>query len=196
MIPVRPLPDGRSVDTEVRTMSQRVLRLVILFASLALASAAHAEVYVGAAFMQSDAEFESAVDDFDADDSSFKVFGGYNFAKWFGLEVAYRDFGTFEDSTPLGAVDADLEGLDLSARGILPLGNLVGIFAKVGYANIQYDVDFDTVTDDFDDDEWELLYGAGIDVYLGKHFGLRGEWEMFDVDDQLNSLSAGAFFRF
>jgi OOP family OmpA-OmpF porin len=171
------------------------LALVLL---MGISTVAQAEVYVGAGYLSTDSELETAFDDFDTDDSSYKFYGGFNFAKFLGFEASYRDLGTHQQTVNTSIVDLDLEALDISARGRLPLGKRATLFAKVGYANITAEgsFDFNGVIESIDDDEWEMLYGAGIDVNLGDRFGLRAEWEEYDIDDTLNSFSAGAFFRF
>lgn len=136
-------------------------RIAMVTFVLACATNLHA-FYVGASFVQSDSDFETAVDNFEADDSSWKAFAGFTFLKFFALEGTYRDFGSFEDSSGGNTVAADLEGFDLSARGIVPIGKVIGLFAKVGYANVQQDIDFSAATD-FDDDNWELMYAGGFE---------------------------------
>ena len=129
---------------------------------------------VGASYLSTDAEFDSAVSNFDTDDAGYKVFFGFDFIKFFGIEA-----------------------FDASVRGVLPL-KIVSLFVKAGYANISTDgsLNAGSVATSFDDSDWELFYGAGIDVNFGEHLGVRAEWEQYDVDDSLNSLSLGAFFRF
>jgi hypothetical protein len=175
-------------------MTKRAIPLAMLIVLASVASPAYANFYAGASYLQTDAEFEDAANEFDADDSSFKIFGGFNFGKFLGIEASYRDLGNQQDSAGAAMLDVDLEAYDISARGTLPIGKLLGIFAKVGYANIA--IDGNIGGGSIDDDDWELLYGVGLDVYLGKRFGVRGEWEEYDVEDSLNSLSVGAFIRF
>lgn len=173
------------------------LGLLALAVMIAAGSPAHARAYVGASFIQTDSEFDVALDNFDPDDSGYKIFGGFNFIRFVGVEASYRDLGTFQESGMTSSVDADIEAFDVSARGMLPLG-LVTLFARAGYANISFDGTLDvggSVTD-FNEDDWELFYGVGIEFGIGSHFGIRAEWETYDVDDDLNSLSAGAYFRF
>ena len=170
------------------------LALVLLIAA---AGSAQAAFYAGASFQQVAAEFDTAVDNFDTDDSGWKVFGGFNIIKWLGVEASYRDLGTQEDSTSAGSASIELESYDISARGMLPLGMFTP-FVKVGYANVAADGSFDlgTAIENVDEDDWEVLYGIGLDVNFGKHFGVRGEIETYDVEDSLDTYSVGAFFRF
>jgi len=47
-----------------------------------------------------------------------------------------------------------------------------------------------------DADDWELLYGVGVGLKLGERFGIRAEWESWDVETSLDAYSLGAFVRF
>ena len=77
---------------------------------------------------------------------------------------------------------------------MLPIGKLFEVFAKVGYSRIDADISFSDVV--FDSKENELIYGVGVGFNFGKKFTLRAEWEEYDVDTSLNSLSIGAQFNF
>jgi hypothetical protein len=118
--------------------------------------------------------------------------------KHFGLEVSYRDLGSHDDTIGANNINVDIESFDVCARGILPVSQRIALFAKAGYANISNDgtLDVGGTLQNFDEDDWELMYGVGVEFKLLKKFGLRAEWETYDVDGDLNSLSAGAFFRF
>jgi len=163
-----------------------------------LVSDARAGAYVGASFVQTDSEFKTAFDNFDADDTSYKIFGGIDFLKHFGLEASYRDLGSHDDTMGADSISVDIEAFDLCARGIIPFGKRFAVFGKAGYANISVDgnLDIGGSISDFDEDDWELMYGVGVDIKLLKFLGIRAEWETYDVEDDLNSFSAGAYFRF
>lgn len=173
-----------------------MLKRLVLGATmmLLLSTGAFAEIYLGASYVSTDAEFETAVEDFEPSDSGWKAFGGINFMKFVGLEITYRDLGTLSEDSGGSSLDADLVVYDAALRGILPLGKFFGLFGKAGYANISTEGSIGT--SDFDESEWEIYYGAGLEINFGEHFGIRAEWEEFDVDTSLNSFSGGAFFRF
>ncbi|HXV75858.1 MAG TPA: porin family protein [Candidatus Polarisedimenticolaceae bacterium] len=155
--------------------------------------------YLGGSWLSTSAEFDTAVENFDTDESGWKVFAGFDAERFFGVEVSYRDMGDFSEVHGLDSLDADIDAWEASLRGLLPLGRVLQLFAKFGYANVSFDGDVATgsiVSADVDADGWDLIYGVGIDLNLGERFGLRAEWEEFDVEDSLNSFSAGAFFRF
>jgi len=171
-----------------------MIAAIVLLASAANVNAAW---YVGASWLSTDATFETAFENFETDDSSFKVYTGFTFMKYLGVEASWRDLGTHSGTFGDATLESDLEGLDLSALGRIPLGR-VTLFGKVGYANITEDFTYNdgitTITGDNDD--WELMYGVGVDIRILPHLGIRAEWEEYDVDASLNSFSAGAWFKF
>ena len=178
-------------------IDRKVLLVAVLAAAGFCLPASARNVYVGASWMSSGAEFDTAVDNFDIDDSGWKVFLGVDFVKYFGLEASYRDMGSFSETGFGSTVDADIKAYDIAARGILPLGRVFAIFGKAGYANVSID---GTSTEGLEeisinDDSWELYYGLGLELRFGKSFGVRAEWEDFDVEESLNAFSVGAFFR-
>jgi OOP family OmpA-OmpF porin len=180
-------------------MKKFILLTALLVAS---ASGARAEFYVGASTGMTASDFAGAAEDFDEDASGWKAYVGWNFAKFLSAEAAYRDIGEFrgnisvEDDEGFATVDAAI--IDVSARAFLPIGKLLNLYAKVGYANVQLDgrIDFGEDIANFSDDDWELFYGVGSEFNLGKNFAIRVEWEMFDTDADLNTLSAGLLLRF
>lgn len=176
---------------------KRLIPLQILFVLGLVTTRAYGAPYIGASFVTTDSEFETAVDNFEADDSSWKAYAGFEFVKFLGLEFSYRDLGNHQDTSGPNTIDVDIEVFDAGVRAILPL-KFVSPFAKAGYGHISTDgtLGVGNLVTDFDEDEWELFYGAGLDVNFGEHFGIRGEWEKYDVADTLNSLSAGVFIKF
>lgn len=177
-------------------MIRRIAVLAVLI--LAFGTGAHAGFYVGASYLNTDSEFQQAVDSFDLDDSGYKFFGGFTIIRFLGVEASYRDMGNHEGTSGMTMADIDLEAYDIEAVGRLPLGRLLTVFGKVGYANISSEGSFTSTlgSTNFDEDDWETLYGVGVDIHFGSHFGVRAEWEEYDVNDDLNSVSVGAFFRF
>lgn len=158
---------------------------------------ARAELYAGASAMTTDAEFSSSGSTFDSSEFSWKLYGGFTFLKFLGVEASYRDLGSHSDTAGGTKLDADLEAYGLDVRGILPLGK-VRLFAKVGYADIQSKGSTTSggFAQSFDDSDWKTVYGAGAEFFFSDHFGVRAEWEKFDADADLSSISAGVQFKF
>jgi OOP family OmpA-OmpF porin len=171
--------------------------------SLAFGAAAHAEVtpgfYVGASIGKGTVQVDSV--DFDESDTAFKVLGGYSFNQSFAIELAYFDGGDAEMSLGDGAaVGVGLSGLNVSAVGSIPLGDVFTLFGKIGYssydAEVSAYVDGSTVFSEKVSDE-DLTYGVGGAFSFGQSFSLRAEYEMLDASDaELNVLSIGGVYRF
>jgi OOP family OmpA-OmpF porin len=86
--------------------------------------------------------------DFDENDTGFRVFGGWQFNKYFALEGGYNagpePSGTLGDIATLGGeadVSIEVNGFDLFAIGTWPIGESFYAFAKAGM--IAWDADFD-----------------------------------------------------
>lgn len=156
------------------------------------------EGYLGASYLNTGADFETAVEDFDTDSGGWKIFGGYNVVKYFGVELTYYDLGNFDDTDGNTSIDAEIQVFDLSGRVILPLGKRFELFGRLGYSNVSVEATTTTTlgTTTVDADDWELLYGVGAGLKLGERFGIRAEWESWDVETSLDTWSLGAFIRF
>ena len=166
---------------------KRILSVaVVLVAALVLfAPTSHAKIYVGGSITQTSLEVEES--NFDEDDTGAKIFAGWTFFKFFGLEAGYYDMGNPENNL----IKTDITAFALSARGILPIGKHFELFAKAGY--MAWDIESNLGDDDGED----LLYGAGAAWVFGSHFSIRAEYEILDVDEaDLDIYSLGAAFRF
>lgn len=171
----------------------------LLLAGLFFLSAlsANAGFYLGGSATSTASDFETAFDTFESDEMGWKAYAGYNFLDFLGAEVSYRDLGSFSEGTTDGSIDLDLKVLDGSVRAFLPVA-FFDVFVKAGYANIAWDgnINLENEVENFDEDEWELFYGVGVEFKLGDKLALRAEWEKYDVSDSLNTLSAGIIYRF
>jgi OmpA-OmpF porin, OOP family len=205
--------DGLLTAFKKETMrtSRRYLMLInkklalaaLLAPALAIGSVYAAEpgFYLGASGGQSFIDDEYGDQDYkiDDDETGWKAYLGYQFLPWLGVEAGYVDFGSYSSDQLFGIGDAEL---DLSAWegflvGTLPIGP-VDLFAKVGAADLQYEVDTQNFGTDSDNDT-QLAYGVGAAYNFGKgHWGLRAEAEGYDDDevDNFYFVSAGITYRF
>ena len=129
-------------------------------------------------------------DDFDADDTAFKLIAGMRPLDWLGIEAAYVNFGEPEDTVLGQKLQADGDGISAFAVGFLPTGP-VDLFAKVGL--ISWD---SKIGGTFDDDGTDLAYGVGAQFrVLG--LSIRAEYEKFDISDvDLDMISVGLTYTF
>ncbi|MBI4161072.1 MAG: outer membrane beta-barrel protein [Acidobacteria bacterium] len=147
------------------------------------------------------------------DDSGtgWKIFGGYQFAKHFGVEGGFVDLdktsfdGTSDGTGSLysaGTVTSTSEanGLFAAAVGILPVVKNFSVFGKAGLMNW----DGDTTLSDSSgtlagsDDGSDPMFGVGVEFRRGTMVSLRAEWEQFSdiLGTDVDLISGNILFRF
>lgn len=137
---------------------------------------------------------EASVKDgpFDESDSAYKVFGGYNIGFIplvdFAVEASYVDFG----NPATGGTGVEVTGLNAFGLAGLSFGPF-GVFAKAGV--IDWDVDVNDNGVKGSDSGTDPAYGIGARFALGS-FAVRAEYEVYDLDADLDMLSVSAVFTF
>ena len=178
------------------------MRKAILFAAALLtlpalpALGADNGFYLGASVGQANLKIDDLTngtfndDDFDADDTAFKLIASIRPLDWLGVEAAYVNFGEPEDTVLGQKLKADGDGISAFAVGFLATGP-VDLFAKAGL--ISWD---SKISGSFDDDGTDLAYGAGAQFrVLG--LSVRAEYEKFDISDvDLDMISIGVTYTF
>ena len=144
--------------------------------------------YIGAGV--GDASVKEA--NFDASDSAYKIFGGYNIGFIplvdFAVEASYVDFG--KPSTSDGSVE--VTGLNAFGLAGLSFGPF-GIFAKAGA--ISWDADWTDGSTSASDSGTDPAYGVGARFAIGS-FAVRAEYEVYDLDADLDMVSVSGVFTF
>jgi OOP family OmpA-OmpF porin len=140
---------------------------------------------------------------FDESDSAFKVFGGYSFSEHIAVELTYFDGGSPSQHVDFGfssgTVEAEISGLNVSAIGRIPLGDVFSLFGRVGLAT--YDVNVTARIDDVsasdDSSDNDLSYGFGAAFSFLQSFEVRAEYEAVDVSNgDFNTVSISGLFKF
>lgn len=145
----------------------------------------------------------------DGDEDTSALLVGYRVGRFWAIEAALHDLGSFRGSGPpcrdgapicpavLVPTEADAEAYSLSILPQLPLGNRITIYGKIGIATWEAEIRDASVEerpliDEFSEEG--LLYGLGARMKL--FFGLRlfAEWE--NIDDDLETTSFGLVFQF
>lgn len=154
--------------------------------------------YIGAGVGAANLEIDDI--DFDDSDTAFKLFGGYRFNEYFGVELAYFDNGTAEQDLFPGTLEIESKGVNASAVVTAPFGENLSVFAKLGYASIDLEAAIRGLgqrIDLGDDTEEELSYGAGLTYSFNEAWSLRAEYEAFDLDDaDADQATVSVVFRF
>lgn len=195
----------------------RLLAVVLLGSSgLITASQASAQVqqsvagfYVGGSLGQSSFDKEIVrelitLGTVDTSDTGFKVFGGYQFNRNVGLEVAYVDLGKasysgFAGPAPVTGGKVEVTGVNLSAIGAWPVAPNFDVFGKIGFLSWEDKASDVTGGVPFSDkiEGTDLSFGFGAAWHLTRNVRLRVEWERFRVDDtDADLFSVGAVYKF
>jgi OOP family OmpA-OmpF porin len=116
------------------------------------------------------------------DDTAIKVLGGYQVTPNVAAEVAY--------SMLYDKGGAEVNALELVGVGMFPLANQFSVFGKLGFARVEVETRFGS------DDEIELTYGIGVQYAASPRLGIRGGWQRYDTDDEVDLLSIGFIYRF
>jgi OmpA-OmpF porin, OOP family len=112
----------------------------------------------------------------DAGDTAYKLGAGYNFLKYFGVEVEWIDGGSPEKY----GETVDINGWNFSAIGRWPVSEQFELFAKLGALMWNADVSgFLHGSDDGTDFSWGL--GAGWN--FTDHFTVNAEYQGFEIAD-------------
>ena len=98
---------------------KRYLTAIVLGLAATSALAADDKTAWNAGLAATFAEYSFDSNQLDDNSAGFKVFGGYRFNKWFGLEAGYYDFGDFDEDldppNPGGGATVRIDGLVGSA---------------------------------------------------------------------------------
>lgn len=132
----------------------------------------------------------------DSSDTGGKIFGGYRFSPYFGVEAGYADLGKF--SGPSGNLKAN--GYFVDAVGTWPLaGTGLSLLGRVGAFDGKLRSDTLGVVDH--ERSTNLKVGAGLQYDLNPRLALRTEWERYRFDaigikDDTDLYSVGVNYRF
>ena len=133
---------------------KRILSAAALSAAF-LAAQASAQVYVGAGL---------GIAHTDSGETSWKILGGYQHDRHWGIEAAYTDLGRYRGSSA--------DSLSLALTATLPLDRRWALMAKAGVASNRARVAGSS-------DHADALVGIGVAYAVNRRFGLRLEYEQY-----------------
>jgi OOP family OmpA-OmpF porin len=127
----------------------------------------------------------------DVNDTGWKLFGGYHFNRYLGLEAAYIDMGKVKyQSTSI-----ETKGFSVDGIGSIPIGPIFSIFGKLGM--FRWDQDISYGDQDSDDTGTDLTWGYGFGARFFKNqIGVRVEWERYESDNDADFISLSTSYHF
>ena len=146
-------------------------------------------------------------------DLAYKLFGGYKINRNFALEAGFFHLGEFgfeATTSPAGTLSGKtkLRGLNFDAVGLLPLGEKLSAFGRLG---MQYGYAKDSFTGSgavvvaeprHSTRAGNYKAGLGVQYDFTDALGLRGEWERYRLNDgvrnrgDIDMVSVGLVFMF
>jgi len=154
--------------------------------------------YVGVNLGQSDYN-ASCVAGFSCEDKEFawKAYTGGRLNEMLAIELGYINFGKVSRN----GGNTEAHGVNLSLVGNLPLGEMAGLFAKVGTTYNRTDKSGGPGAPNGKEDGFGLSYGVGIGFNVTPQVQIVGEWERHRLDfvdrrDDVDMLSVGLRYRF
>ncbi|MEP7043925.1 MAG: outer membrane beta-barrel protein [Dokdonella sp.] len=206
-------------------------RLALAAFVLVTAVPAQAQFYVGASAGRSDNSidrsqradefldlgFNSASTTSRDNDTGYRVYGGYWFLPYLGVEAAYVDLGSFRFRTevdPTGSLSGTprIKGGELSAVGRLPIGDQFSLYARAGVfaarTNTRYTGAGSVILIEGAERQRKSTtkpsYAIGAAYDFTHNLGLRAEWARYTkLGDELtggqtdaNLLSLGLTYTF
>lgn len=146
-------------------------------------------------------------------DTGYKLYGGYQFGRFFSLEGGYFDLGRFgftATTSPAGTLRGDirLKGINLDAVGRLPFTERFSALGRVGLTYVDTADQFSstgavTVADPNPGKrDGGYKAGLGLQYELSQALALRVEAERYRVNDAVGNrgdidlVTVGLLFRF
>lgn len=178
----------------------------ITFCLLAGSAATHAEPFLALQAGQVQSKSILSTND---DDTVWRVSGGWQFGEHFALSLGYSDFGEFNDSFVFkDGVGADVNGsiqmestvYDLTAHGLLPMGDGFGFTAKIGVE--QWDTDATISANPLvraqdNADGVDAYAGIGAVFNVGDSMSLTLDYDVHKWEEvDLTALTLGLQFHF
>lgn len=155
-----------------------IKRTATALSLLCLAGAASAQGYIGGDLGSTRVDgFSSA--------GAYGIFGGYQLGQNLAVEGAYRVLGRFESGS--GSV-IRLNQAQVSALGMLPLGDRVKLYGRLGYGFLNK-----SGTKSYNADNGVIL-GAGAQFDVTSAIAVRGEYTK--VASDAKQFNLGVVYKF
>ena len=145
----------------------------------------------------------------DERDTAWKLFGGYQFNRYLGVEAGYVDLGKASVGGTAGgnpaAASFDSQVWQAAAVGSLPLSQQFAATAKLGVARADTDItgSIGAAPIATTDRNTAPTYGLGLRYDVNKNVGVRAEWERFRLGggsvagkSDADLFSVNALYRF
>jgi OmpA-OmpF porin, OOP family len=146
-------------------------------------------------------------------DTGYKLFGGYQFNRFFAVEGGYFDLGKFgftANTVPAGTLNGNikLKGVNLDLVGLLPITEKFSAFARGGVNYAQAKDSFSgtgavlVTNPNPSKKDTNYKFGLGLQYAFTESLAMRGEAERYRINDAVGNkgdidlYSVGLIYRF
>ena len=134
----------------------------------------------------------------DDTDAAYKFFGGYQFSRYYGMEVGYFHLGSpnfSSTTTPSGTLNGDVKmrGFNIDLTGTMPISQALSLIGRVGYQYARTAGHFNgtgavvPLDPGTKDNNGNYKVGAGLQYEVNPSVLIRGEWEHYRVSDAMTN---------
>lgn len=120
----------------------------------------------------------------DKKDSTWRLFGGYQINRHFGVELGYADLGEVSISGPAVSASAEATAWDLVGVASIPFGRFAA-YGKLGAYRGEVDASTTVAAFGFSrvgsasETNNDITYGLGLKYDFTRNFSVRGEWQRY-----------------
>jgi len=178
-------------------MKQAFLALAV-GAAFSLPFAAHAEGgYIGADVGHADVKVSSDYyGSTTKGHTAYKLYGGYDFNQYFGLEAGYVDFGKIDMGYIDESLQAKSQAIYFAAVGTLPLNDQFSLYAKAGISANRVKVDWSfydgSGSGSYTKNNTSALLGLGAAYHFSKNLSVVAEYDDFGKIEKEDGAHAKA----
>lgn len=121
----------------------------------------------------------------DDNETTWKIFAGHDFHRYWGAEIAYVDLGKLQANGTLAgfpvSASAKIKAINFSAMGHYNPMPQLRLFGKLGVARWDVDAEAYTTGGSYraSEDGIDPSFGVGAQWDFTPNLGLRGEWQRF-----------------
>lgn len=174
------------------------------FSLLVAAGPVSAQSWVGVSAGSS--EYDEFCDGFgssvrcDDDDTGLKAFIGFQPVPQLGLEAFWVDLGKARARDSVGdRLEISADGFGVAVLPTLSVSRELDLYGRFGFYAWEADADLRIAggRGRVSDDGSDPVFGLGARLHVTDAFGLRAEWEQYELDyEDVTLFSVGAELRF
>ena len=192
-------------------MLRHITLASLLLAIAPLSQAADNGIYLGAGYAQSEYGLSNPLDanEFDDEDSGYKLIAGFRPLDSFGVEMNYIDHGNATVPAGVACIQVvgepcpDTSKFNATTLSAFAVGYIdfpvIDLFGKVGATSWQFDASSTPAFPDFNVDESDIDFdwGLGVQARFGS-LGARLEYESFKIieDEEIGTVSLSFTYTF